>query len=548
MLKKISLFGLVVILLVGLTSSTQKESEYLSADSYQYKVAKQVFDQLISAKGDKRLQVPTFVMSKKERYVAWMNGKKAEIGLEEKAYEICVSYGKDSLNAIAALLGHEIIHYYEKHNWGSEFASAYTDVEIASDIKTNTKTKEIKAVNETEADYLGGFLAHSAGYKTFGIMPKFLNAVYKAYGLGEEIPGYPSLGNRSKLAVEAEQRLEDLVGIYQLANHMTVLNQYEDAGVYYGYVLKEFQSREIYNNAGVNAILEGLAILPENHLSKKYEYPLQLDGETRMDAKTRGNDIEAFGDAEKAAFEAAMKKAIGYFEQAKALDEDYGTAYLNLACAYDILGESEDAIYWARKAKKIAKSNRNEKVIGDAEIINAIASIHDGEMDDAKETLAKVKSSYAGSADLADLNLKIAETGKRPETEPVVEKVSLKAEKIEDFDLAAFLEDLNVDQQIEVNNNYTFASKKLDNSMVLLSVYNGGDRAIAIQLTNSNFSGNTAMGFSVGTTKEEFTAKYGNPTYIKQTRKGEYLVYEKRKAIFQISNGKLSSWSVYRTF
>ena len=547
MLKKISLFGLVGILLIGLTSANQKESEYLSADSYQYKVAKQVFDQLISAKGDKRLQVPEFVMSKKERYVAWMNGKKAQIGLEEKAYEICVSYGKDSLNAMAALLGHEIIHYYEKHNWGSEFASAYTDVEIASDIKTNTKTKEIKAVNETEADYLGGFLAHSAGYKTFGIMPNFLNDVYKAYGLSDEIPGYPSLGDRSKLAVEAEQRLEDLVNIYQLSNHMTVLNQYEDASVYYSYVLKEFQSREIYNNAGVNAILEGLSILPEDHSAKQYEYPLQLDGETRMNAKTRGNDIEAFGDAEKAAFEAAMKKAIGYFEQAKALDKDYGTAYLNLACAYDILEEAEDAIYWARKAKKIGKSNKNSKVIGDAQIINAIASIHNDEMDDAKELLAKVEQSYKSSAALATLNLKIAETGERPFATPPSEKVSLKSEKIEGFDLNAFLDDLDVDQQIEVNNNYTFASKKLDNSVVLLSIYNGGDRAIAIQLTNRNFQGNTASGMSVGTSKQEFLAKYGEPTYTKQTRKGEYLVYEKRKAIFQISDDKLSSWSVYRT-
>ena len=548
MLKKISLFGLVGILLIGLTSANQKEDEFLSTDSYQYKVAKGVFDQLISAKGDKRLQVPEFIMSKRQRYVAWMNGKKSQIGLEEKAYEICVSYGADSLNAMAALLGHEIIHYYEKHNWGSEFASAYTDVEIASDIKTNTKTKEIKAVNETEADYLGGFLAHSAGYKTFGIMPNFLNDVYKAYGLGDEIPGYPSLGDRSKLAVEAEGHLEELVGIYQLANHMTVLNQPEDADVYYSFVLKEFQSREIYNNAGVNAILEGLSIVPNDHAAKKYEYPLQLDGETRMNAKTRGNDIEAFGDAEKAAFEAAINKAIGYFEQAKALDKDYGTAYLNLACAYDILGEPEDAIYWSGKAKKIGKTNGNSKVIGDAQIIKGIASIHNDEMDDAKDLFAKVEKSYKSSADLAKLNATIATTGERPMAVAPKEKVSLKAEKIEGFDLAAFLEDLDIDKQIEVNNNYTFASKKLDNSVVLLSIYNGGDRAIAIQVTNPNFSGLTASGFGVGTDKEDFLLKYGPPTYIKQTRKGEFLVYEKRKAIFEISDNKLANWSIYRTF
>ena len=294
--------------------------------------------------------------------------------------------------------------------------------------------------------------------------------------------------------------------------------------------------------------MEGLAILPNDHEAKKYEYPLQLDGEARMNAKTRGNDIEAFGDGEKAAFQAAIKKAIGYFEQAKALDADYGTAYLNMASAYDILEEAEDAIYWAGKAKKIGKANGNQKVIGDAQIIKAIASIHNDEMDDAKDLLAKVESRYKNSADLARLNLAIATTGERPMAVAPKEKVSLKSEKIENFDLSAFLEELDIDKQIEINNNYTFASKKLDNSIVLLNVYNGGDRAIAIQLTNPNFSGTTASGFSIGTSKEEFLLKYGPPSYIKQTRKGEYLVYEKRKAIFQISNGKLSSWSVFRTF
>ncbi len=487
-------------------------------------------------------------MSKQQRYVAWMNSNKTQIGLEERAYEICVSYGKDSLNAIAALLGHEIIHYYEKHNWGSEFATAYTDVDIATSIKNNTKTAEIKAVNETEADYLGGFLAHSAGYNTFGIMPKFLDDVYKTYGLKSEIPGYPSLGDRAKLAVEAELRLTDLVNIYKLANHMTVLNQNEDADAYYSHILKEFQSREIYNNAGVNAVMKGLSILPESHPAKKYEYPLQIDGETRMESKIRGNDIEAFGDAEKAAFQAEMKKAIAYFEQAKALDADYGTAYVNMACAYALLEEYEEAQFWAKKAQKTGKSNKNLKVIGDAQIVYAIASLNNNEVEEAQTLLAKVEKEFKSSADLAKYNLHIAKTGARPAVTAPDEKVSLKAERIDEFDLGAFLSDLNVDKQIEINSNYTFASKKLDNSMVLVGIYNGGDRATAIQVTNEDFTGSTGLGFSVGTSKSDFVAKYGSPTYVKQTRKGEYLVYEKRKAVFEIKDDKLVAWSIFRLF
>lgn len=539
--------SLAAAFLLSLTF-VQQEEKTLLTEGYKYEVAKQVYDQLISAKGDKRLNVPEFVMSKRTRYVAWMNGKNAQVGLEEKAYDICASYGADSLNAIAALLGHEIIHYYEKHNWGSDFASAYMDVEIAADIKTNTKTMEVKAVNETEADYLGGFLAHSAGFNTFGIMPEFLHDVYEAYGLKSEIPGYPSLDDRAKLAVEAEQRMANLVSIYQLANHMVVLKQFADADAYFAYVLKEFQSREVYNNAGVNAIMSALAIIPEDHKARKYEYPLQIDGETRMIAKPKGSDIEAFGDAEQKAFVAQLKKAVSYFEQAKTLDENYGTAYLNLACAYDLLEEHEDATYWAKKAYKLGKSNKNIKVEGDAKLVMAIANLNDGEVEDGKEQLAEVQQKYTASADLATLNLQIATNNSRPLTAAPKEKIALKAEKIEDFDLAAFLENLEVDKQIEISSTYTFAVKKLENSKVLVNIYNGGDRAIAVQLTEENFTGTTAFGFSVGTDKATFLAKYGEPSYTKETRKGQYWVYEKRKAVFYIKNGQLDSWSIYRLF
>lgn len=45
-----------------------------------------------------------------------MDPDKIQIGLEEKAYDICISFGADSLNALAALLGHELVHYFEKHD------------------------------------------------------------------------------------------------------------------------------------------------------------------------------------------------------------------------------------------------------------------------------------------------------------------------------------------------------------------------------------------------------------------------------------------------
>lgn len=537
---------LAAIMVIGFTSSSQKEDDLMliPTDSYKYKVAKEIFDDLIQAKGDKRLQEPEFIMNKKERYVAFMDGKKTRIGLEEKAYDICVSYGADSANAIAALLGHEITHYYEKHNWGSEFASAYTSMEISEDVK-NISGKQMKAVNETEADYLGGFLAHSAGYNTFGIMPAFLTDVYEAYGLSNVIPGYPSLDDRAKLAIEAEAKMQELVGIYQTANHLVVLQEFEEADKYFTFILKDFQSREIYNNAGVNAAMAALKLVPEGEKESKYAYPLQLDGETRLDVKTRG-DIEAFGSAQRNKFEEMVAKAIKYFEQAKALDKKYSTAYLNLACAYDLKGEHEDAIYWARKAERLAKKAKNTKTQGDAKILRAISSFHLEEEADGKELLEEVEQSFGSSAPLAQLNTYIHQNNERPMAAAPKQKMSLKAEKIDAFSLSEFADNLDVDKQVNITSSIIYGYKNLDHSKVTVNIVNGGEKATIFQMTKKGYAGSTALGLSIGASKDDFMAKYGPASYTQETRTGQYLVYKNKKAIFYISNDRLASWAIYR--
>ena len=548
MKKQILFFCLALTMVIGLTSSSTHEEDLLvDANDYRYQVAKEVFNDLIQAKGDKRMQVPEFIMKNQERYVAWMNGKKGQIGLEAKAYDICVSFGADSLNAIAALLGHEITHYYEKHDFGSQFASAYTDMDLSNEVKSNSSSKGVKAVNETEADYLGGFLAHSAGYNTFGIMPEFLSDVYKSYGLSNEIPGYPSLDDRAKLAVEAEGKMQELVGMYQTANHLVVLGKHEDADKYFNQVLKVFQSREIYNNAGVNATLAALALVPEKEKESKYAYPLQLDGDTRMDIKIRGEGGIAFGDAQRNAFNALLEQAVGYFEQAKALDKTYGTAYLNLACAYDLKSEHEDAIYWAKKAARVGKKSKNTKVIGDAKILTAISSFHLDEVEEGKELLEEVEMAFAGSKTLAQLNLAIQETGTRPVFgEGPKEKVSFKPEKIDGISLSSFADNLDYDKDVNITSKLMYAYKNMENSRISIHIVNEGESITLIHITDKNYTGTTGLGLSVGATKEDLKAKYGHPAYEQETRAGQYIVYKKKKVIFYIKNGRLDSWATFQ--
>lgn len=540
----LSLTSLLIVLSTFIVQANEVE-ETLSTDNYKYQVAKKVFDKLVRAKGDKRLRSPDFTMGTKKRYVAWMNGKKGQIGIEEAAYDICVQYGEDSLNAIAALLGHEIIHYYEKHSWGNEFATAFSDLNVSSTVKNNARSQDLKAMNETEADYQGGFLAYSAGYKTFGIMPKVLVDVYTTYDLPREIPGYPSLDDRTKLAVESEMRLEDLISVFETANYMIVLQQYESVDQYFAYILKEYQSREIFNNAGVNAVMAALQLFDEGAEELKYAYPLQLDGQTRMQRpKTRGDN---YGFAErKAKREELLKKAQFYFEQAKALDKDYGTALINLACVSDLIGEYEEASFYAKKAGKIAKKSKNSKVEADAYIIRGIATIHEGEPEDGKSFLERAKTKDEGAVPLANLNLTIL-AGNTPEPTKTKPKLSLTKEKLDNIDLDQFISSIDVDNLLEINGDLSCGIKDLDNSKILLNLVGGGQKGYTLlHLTKNGYADTTGDGMKIGSPKTDVVQKYGTPSYIQEARQGQYLVYDFKNIAFFINDNKVDSWCLYR--
>lgn len=536
---------LIILLLLTIITVEAREVEFLNTTDYKYQVAKQIFEKLIEAKGDKRMQVPEFVMSKRKRYVAWMDNKKMHIGLEEAAYDVCVRYGADSANTMAALIAHEITHYYEKHSWGNDFATAFTDLELSGTVKTTAKSADMKTIDETEADYLGGFLAYSAGFQTLGMMPIFLVDIYAEYDLPDEISGYPSLDDRLKLAVESEMKLEALIHIFDAANYMVVLQQYDVVNDYYSYILKEFQSREIYNNAGVNAVTTALQLFDENAKQLKYSYPIQLDGETRISKpKAKG---ETLGFAEKVEKrEKLLEKAKFYFEQARALDAEYATGFINLACVHDLMGNYEEADFFAKKASKIARSNNNLKVEGDAYIIRAIAAIHEGEaingMDYFKQAAAKDRDCER----LAQLNIDIY-NGTVTEISATRPKISLTKERIEGKNLDAFMDAIDVDILLDVKGNVSCGIKLMDESKILLTLIDGGQSGYTLlHLTNTTYNGATGDGIKIGASKDDVIAKYDKPTYIQEARQGQFLVYDFKNIAFFISDGQVKSWALFR--
>ena len=414
-----------------------KEKKY--QETYQFQVANEVFETLVDARGDFRMQKPTFKMSKSERKVAVAKPRKREIILEMKAYKICTSFGKDSLNAIAALLSHELIHYYEKHQWSKYFASQNEGTSTGSSLKKLNERLKL----ETQSDFLGGFLAYSAGYQTLDIMPQFLEKCIKAIDSGTHSEGILHSRNAKNWQLMPLSNYKTFIHVFKTANYLTALKQYEQAKLYFDYILKDYQSREIYNNVGVVAALVGMQYVDGQLL--KYGLPLELDAETRLESNFRGSK-------EKEMAQKILEEAIEYFEKAGSLDKNYPIALLNIACTHFLLNNFDDAEYFARKALKLCNSPKWEKTKSDIYTLQGILAAYQDDPAEAENLFLKAKQS--GNS-LANTNLNIlkgiTQGGVSVSTVDNSKKDQIDGFSIDKAIVQLLRGELNVDKLVEVN-------------------------------------------------------------------------------------------------
>ena len=526
-------------------------------DSEKYKFAKKIYDDLYEARGDKRFQKPEFVMNRDESLVAWMDPKEIQIGLEEKAYDICASFGDQKATALAILLGHELTHYYEKHAWRSSFASDNDDLDLDKQLNITKKEKKKydKIQNETQADYLGGFLAYSAGYPVFKESPDFLDKVYQAYFKKEdgtiqtELEDYPSLKDRKTLAVKSTASLEKLVEVFDMANFFVATKNYEEGRAYYKYILKEYQSRELYNNVGVAAVLEALDLFTETEV--KYKFPIELD----LNFGGKGSKGLGYGDEKEEKRKKLLREAIRHFDYALSLDDQYAPAYLNKACAYTLLEDYTRAQFYAEvEGMAVAKATDKTKTATDIKVLLGIIAARNNNVEKAGDFFEEAITE--GSHIAAD-NKVVLVTGKSPKKESNTTLLMAKKEKIDGISLAEFkaaLEEtgeLSTDYSITIRN--TIGNKKTlfvkannkngQNSKMLIAAH--GDNYFFFQMTGDNYQGETARNIKRNATAETITdrSKYKAPDQTLESTGGQILVY--KNLVFFLKNNKLVKWCTY---
>lgn len=512
------------------------------ASTPQYQQALQVFDKLVEARGDFRMPVPKLVMlkGKGNGNAAFMNYQLNEVQLDETAFNTCIESGFGDAG-VAFLLGHELTHYYEKHGWRNGFVQEYGDLPIS--LKLNKLSD--KVANETEADYLGGFLAYSAGYGLFDRGAELIQKIYKAYNWAPDTENYPSLSDRKTLISQTNKKLERLVEVFEMANLLTAIGRYDEAYEFYRYLAIRYQSREIYNNLGVAKVLEALEQFEDNEVV--FRYPVQLD--LSFSGGSKGNGAGSSRDT-------LLRQALLQFDAAISMDPNYAPAYLNKACAYALLGESTRArFYAAEEARRAAlRDNKYPKTAVDATILLGILGAKSGEeagIAEAKRIFEQAAT--IDSSALAAINLMILNNEPLPKAPS--EKLGLKSETIDGLKMVDISHPTDNDQcprfddsrSIILNDELAFYQNPAPGPNSKVYICNNSlktnDPMTIFHLTNPGITGKTAKNIGLGDGREAIVTAYGEAPKTIESPLGQIMVYS--KIIFILQDNKVVRWINY---
>lgn len=284
------------------------------------------------------------------------------IQLEKTTVNLCFNkMGMDSLNALAFILSHELSHYIHQHNMVHKFISNMVDVDSqqramvqplqtqSGFVENSSRLDSISSVykgiitqfrirqNESQADLDAGFTSYLAGYDVREAGVKFFDLAYPKFNISDDSGMYPKLEERKEIIKRTSARLDTLLRVFEAANYLSVIKEFDYAEMCYDYVSKEFRSKSIINNLGVIQ-LRKFTELAEKSLIK---YALPITMEIRFGEGTRNfESAEArirILTAEYLEHKQILDKAISYFDHAASLDNNYALPLLNKSISYYLM-------------------------------------------------------------------------------------------------------------------------------------------------------------------------------------------------------------------
>ena len=549
------------ILFILSLQSAACHAQLLPSTNYKYQVILSVCQKIAAAKGDVRkmpvLEVNS-AQSSQQIIAQFKPYPQPKIIVDEKLYDICINFGADSLNALACIVGHELAHFYENHTWGNSFADM---TGMAQEDKTAISKAE-KSMLEAEADYFGLFYGFLAGYETFRLLPRALDAIYQVYNLPEQLQGYPSKQERLHISKEKVRELTPLIYAFRAGHLLYLRKNYEEAAVCFDYILSKYPGREVYNNAGVTKLAQAIQLMDAEQVY--FAYPFELDANTRLrrgSVRTVENKTER-----QTKIDNLLSQAQAYFDKAVLVDKSYVAGYINLACTYSLQNNQASAIGTITELQKICTATEKD-LPGNAHLIRGIALVKNDQADKAHPDFewAVKKTAYQANYNRA-LYKKINAAWQDQVSDwvthwPTLEKwiygfwnpedkSDLKPKKIPENMAWVQVEDTGTGAPITVvisvpDNPVKITGTETDDICHLKLELS--DYILLASFTSSNYSDKTSLGIGIGADLADVRENYGEPTHSAAgTGAIRYEFYERAQTIFALENDKVKGWWVYK--
>ncbi len=481
-----------------------------------------VYANLKDAIGEQGRAFPALEVRPGANSVLAYNRTKNTIFIDEKALDICASFGAASEDALAFLLAHELTHFYQEHDWkvagfGSRFLAA-------------KDTYHRHVVDEQEADLFGAFLTHLAGYRSVKIIPAIFDRVYQTYGLSEHLDKYPSLSERKQVAQEVCKKVSELIQLFETANHLVAINEHLTAAAAYEHILQFVKYKELYKNTGTALVAAAANEL--QYGETRFYFPLELDADIPLRDGAIADRKEL------------LQKAIQYLSTATRMEnQDIGT-FINLCSAYILNQQYSEAAQLSTLLTRLESSTIQSDKIA---VLKGIIAVKQNDFDRAKQIFQAIQNSSTETSviQLAKLNL-VALEGQV--ITPNIRPFQPSTEQIEGLDLG-YQNDFDF-QEMSINNPYTQEENNFgtyQKASATLTHISGYSNTIAL-LTTDKINTTTSDGLGIGTSFEQIQQAHPDGRMLHHDR-GFYLVLPQRKLFFVFDTfNRVSTWGTYEYY
>ena len=571
--------------LPGRTYGTADPSEYISWWIQNYREAERddprirkaygIFEALLRVADRPTSATPSLYIFKDLRGLWALSLPNGPIVLSKDVVDFCYEDPKYAEARLAFVLGHEIAHQVRGDWWHYNFFRAIRHLKETGDSSmVNSLLERVRAGDLRQKEYIaddyGILYSALAGFSVVPMISEddnFIEEWMAKLRPTEELKEvYPSSEERIEAIRARLQHIVYHLVLFEIGVRLYQMGRYREAIEAFETFLTYFPSREVFNDLGLCYYREALRA----SLS-----PPRFKSSISADPTSRAYDlVSALGRREVTEYRELLDKAIENFKRAVEMDPGYKVAHNNLGRALDLI-DPYAAIGHFNRALKI------DSLYAEAYNNRGISLWKIGQRSKALDDLAKAVQLDPSYADpLYNLGLIYWEEGDAVRARKMWEEylrlrpkgfwsdlirsylgirprrsVPAPPEQIGGVgvDCLERLEELEEAYEMDtfVAGRLRFKVWNFPESCFKAVVwekawYFGEERNDGFIVAEEGYQGTTALGVDIGTPVDELFGRYGPPERAERTTVGRSYIYPSRGIAFDIVEGKVASWYIFR--